>query len=111
MRTDSQGNPDVCRVEYTKVEEDAKVMATALKLSMNQIIADMTKVIALNHSTEVKRLCAIAINHFEEGCTSAVKALFTENVILRQELQQSQEKRNADLDRRPDDGATPGPGQ
>ena len=84
MRTDSNGNPDVCRVEYTAVAEEAKVMATALKLSMNQIIADLTKVIALNPNTEIKRLCAIAINEFEKGCTMGIKALFTEGVILRQ---------------------------
>lgn len=83
MKLDSNGNPDICRITYTEVSEEARVMATSLKLSMNQIIADLTKLSHLNSSPEIKRLLAIGITELEKGTVMAVKALFSEGIVVR----------------------------
>lgn len=83
MRIDSRNNPDVTRVEYTPIVEDAKVMITHLKLTMNQIIADLARVSDINKDPQIKRLCAIGITQLEIGTVMAVKALTSEGLVLR----------------------------
>lgn len=53
-------------------------MATALKLSMNQILFDLSKLSVINSQPEIKRLLAMAITDIEHGTVMAVKAMFTE---------------------------------
>lgn len=81
MRIDQNGNPDVCRVTYTPVAEEVRKLGDDLKLTMNSVIHDLSRLSHINPDPQVKRLLAIAITNLELGAVMAVKAYFLEGFV------------------------------
>lgn len=81
MRVDQNGNPDVCRVSYTPVAEATRKMGDDLKLTMNSVIHDLSRMSHMNPDPQVKRLLAIAITNLELGAVMAIKAYFSEGFV------------------------------
>lgn len=81
MKTDVQGHPDVCRVEYTPVSDPMKDIIRYLKLTTNQMCHNIRLLQNGQQDQEIRRLLALAYTNYEEACMWAVKACTSEGAV------------------------------
>jgi hypothetical protein len=78
-KLDSNGNPDYCRVEFTKPDAGALEQAKVHNLKVNALMAELHKGIRSDTHPEVKRLLTAAMMAMEESSMWAVKAMTSEH--------------------------------